>query len=358
MDEPCKIVIINKIYRNAAEAVLIKIVISICLLFNMASSSTVSASSLDTSTAVLIRVDPSGHGDFTKIQDAVDSVPSNNTELVFIWIKPGTYREKIAVPVDKPYITLSGTSASNTIITWDAAGDIFDTPAISILATDFVGRYLTIQNTYGKTGKAVAVRVAGDRAAFYNCRITSYQDTLLDDAGRHYYSNCYIEGATDFIFGNAASVFEKCHLHSVADGFGSITAQKRESPTENTGFVFLGCKITGITTGTTLLGRAWGAYSRVIYALTSMTNAVAPQGWDDWGDSSRQSTVYYGEYKCYGPGANRTGRVSWSRSLSSDEAAQFLTSNMIGGRSWLRPAPVHFKKGFSAITQKTDEQNG
>ncbi|GAB2222546.1 hypothetical protein Drorol1_Dr00016664, partial [Drosera rotundifolia] len=82
MDEPCTVLLINKIYRNA---------IGICLLLNMASSSTASASSLDTSTAVLIRVDLSGHGHFTKIQDAVDFVPCDNTELVFIWIKPGTY---------------------------------------------------------------------------------------------------------------------------------------------------------------------------------------------------------------------------------------------------------------------------
>lgn len=64
------------------------------------------------------------------------------------------------------------------------------------------------QNTYGTAAKAVALRVSGDRAAFYGCRILSYQDTLLDDAGNHYFSNCYIEGATDFICGNAASLYE------------------------------------------------------------------------------------------------------------------------------------------------------
>jgi pectinesterase/laccase len=48
--------------------------------------------SIDMSTAILIRVEQSGKGDFKKIQDAIDSVPSNNSELVFIWVKPGTYR--------------------------------------------------------------------------------------------------------------------------------------------------------------------------------------------------------------------------------------------------------------------------
>lgn len=38
-----------------------------------------------------------------------------------------------------------------------------------------------LQNKYGKSGKRVALRVTGDRVAFYGCRIISYQDTLLDD---------------------------------------------------------------------------------------------------------------------------------------------------------------------------------
>ena len=65
-----------------------------------------------------------------------------------------------------------------------------------------------MQNTYGPGAQAVALSVFGDRVAFYACRMLSYQDTLFDITGRHYYSNCYIEGATDFIFGNALSFYE------------------------------------------------------------------------------------------------------------------------------------------------------
>lgn len=53
------------------------------------------------------------------------------------------------------------------------------------------------------------------------------------------------------------------------------------SPSENTGFTFLVCKITGV--GSAVLGRPWGAYSRVVYALTYMSGVIVPQGWDDWG---------------------------------------------------------------------------
>lgn len=49
------------------------------------------------------------------------------------------------MPADKPFITLSGTMASNTIITWGDTGKIHDSATLSILASDFVGRYLVIQ---------------------------------------------------------------------------------------------------------------------------------------------------------------------------------------------------------------------
>jgi pectinesterase len=67
---------------------------------------------------------------------------------------------------------------------------------------------LGVQNTFGDSKAAVAVRVAGDRAAFYGCSFVSFQDTLLDDAGRHYYRGCYVEGGTDFIFGNGQALFD------------------------------------------------------------------------------------------------------------------------------------------------------
>ncbi|VFQ65731.1 unnamed protein product [Cuscuta campestris] len=293
---------------------------------------------------VLIRVDQSGgggggvHVHHRKIQDAIDSVPSNNSRRVLISVAPGVYREKVVVPADKPFITLSGNkgNGSATVITWADYGDIFFSPTLTIFASDFTALYLTIQNTHGPGAKAVAMRVCADRVALFGCRILSHQDTLLDDRGRHYYKNCYIQGDTDFICGNAASLFEKCHLHSVSEGNGAITAQRRGSRWEATGFAFVGCTITG--TKTAFLGRPWGAYSRVIFALTNMSNVVLPQGWDNWNDLSKQRTVYYGEYKCYGAGAKRRGRVNWSRSLSSEEAAPFLTTHMIGGGSWIRMA--------------------
>lgn len=68
--------------------------------------------------------------------------------------------------------------------------------------------FTTLQNTFGPNGPAIALRVVGDRAAFYACRFLSFQDTLLDDGGRHYFRSCFIQGTTDFIFGNGLSFYE------------------------------------------------------------------------------------------------------------------------------------------------------
>lgn len=80
-----------------------------------------------------------------------------------------------------------------------------------------------------------------------------------------------------------------CEIHSIAVGGGAITAQRRESAEEDTGFAFLGCKITG--TGTTVLGRPWGPYSRVVWVSSYMSSAIQPEGWNDWGDSKRQRYI-------------------------------------------------------------------
>jgi pectinesterase len=57
-------------------------------------------------------------------------------------------------------------------------------------------------------GQAVALRISGDKAAFYGCRFLGHQDTLYDHKGRHFFKNCYIEGTVDFVFGNGRSFYE------------------------------------------------------------------------------------------------------------------------------------------------------
>ncbi|KAI5075957.1 hypothetical protein GOP47_0010033, partial [Adiantum capillus-veneris] len=174
------------------------------------------------------------------------------------------------------------------------------------------------------------------KMALYECGFHGAQDTLFDYEGRHYFRNCFIEGSIDFIVGHRQSIYMGCTLFVMAQaGYlsGSITAQNRNASQDNSGFIFANCTILG--RGEAVLGRAWGAYSRVVFMFTYMSSVISPQGWDDWGSSERHKTVYYGEYKCFGPGANLDYRVPWSHELNDVEARAILQLSSINSDQWL-----------------------
>ncbi|KAJ4959003.1 hypothetical protein NE237_026114 [Protea cynaroides] len=290
-------------------------------------------------------------GDFTSIQDAIDSLPYINLVRVVIKVNAGVYTEKVNIPPLKSYITIEGSGADKTIVQWgDTAQTIgsngqpmgtYSSATFAVNSPYFIAKYITFKNTApvpapGAVGKqAVAFRISADTAAFLSCSFLGAQDTLYDQLGRHYYEDCYIEGSVDFIFGNGLSLFEGCQLHAIAQNTGAITAQGRGSLLDDTGFSFVNCKVTG--SGALYLGRAWGPFSRVVFAYTYMDNIIIPKGWYDWGDPSRETTVFYGEYKCTGPGAISSGRVSWSRELTDAEAQPFISLSFIDGSEWINP---------------------
>ncbi|KAA3462406.1 putative pectinesterase 53 isoform X1 [Gossypium australe] len=128
---------------------------------------------------------------------------------------------------------------------------------------------------------------------------------------------------------------QNCYLNSIAKKVASLTAQKRSSASMANGFSFKDSVVTGNGTGLVYLGRAWADYSRVVFSYTFMDKVVRPQGWSDWGNPKRDARVYYGEYKCSGPGANLTGRVPWARILTDEEAEPFLGTYYVEGDTWL-----------------------
>eukprot|EP01018_Ginkgo_biloba_P013473 Gb_17798 [translate_table: standard] len=290
-----------------------------------------------------------GVGDFTSVQQAVDSVPIINLLRVVIKINAGVYTEKVSIPPTKAFISFEGAGAERTVIQWgDTAATrgpngqplgTFLSATVAVNSPYFIAKNITFKNTSpcppsGATGKqAVAFRISADTAAFLGCRFQGAQDTLYDHTGRHYFKDCYIEGSVDFIFGDGLSLYEGCHLHAISSSYGALTAQKRGSLLEETGFSFVNCKVTG--SGALYLGRAWGTFSRVVFAYTYMDKIIAPKGWYNWGDRSRELTVFYGQYKCSGPGASFAGRVSWSRELTDQEAKPFIALSFIDGAEWI-----------------------
>jgi pectinesterase len=206
----------------------------------------------------------------------------------------------------------------------------FNSYTVIVKGNDFRAENLTIQNTAGRVGQAVALHVEGDRCVIQNCNLLGNQDTLYVgiDSSRQYYYNCFIQGTTDFIFGPATVLFEKCTIKSLINSY--ITAAST-TPHQSYGFVFLNCDLIADTAAKKVfLGRPWRPYARVVYINTHMGDHINPVGWDNWRNAENEKTAYYAEYNCSGPGANRSARVAWSHELTKSEAKQYTMDNIFG----------------------------
>jgi pectinesterase len=281
--------------------------------------------------------------EYPTIQMALDHHPfAGPGGRVYIEIAPGIYHERIIVTQNHTNITLLGLGKSpeDVVITNSLnakqAGGTFFSSTVEIFGTGFEADNLTFENTAGNTGQAVALTVRADRAVFKHCRFLGHQDTLFADYGRQYYVDSYIEGGVDFLFGNAAAVFDHDELH--ANGPGYLTAQSRTSPDDATGYVILNSTVTssidhaaGGRTGT-MLGRPWRPYSRVVYIHTTLCADVLPEGWNNWNNTAaNEKKAYYAEFESSGPGANPAARVKWAHQLTAAEAEQFMPKVFLAG---------------------------
>src|ERR1700744_4883827 len=322
---------------------------------------------------VHVRVSPDvktgieGTTEFPTIQMAMDhhpfagNGPDGKPGRVYIEIAPGTYHERVIVTQNHTNLTLvgMGKSPADVVITNSLnakqAGGTFFTETVEINGDGFEADNLTFENPAGNTGQAVAAAVRADRAVFKHCRFLGHQDTLFADYGRQYYVDSYIEGGVDFIFGNAAAVFDHSEIH--ANGPGYIPAQSRTTPDQTTGYVIVnsrvtssldhdaapmdaatpGAKSTAAAHNTTGLGRPWRAYSRVIYINTELPADLNPAGWNNWNNPANEKTAYYAESNSTGPGASPSTRVPWSHQITPAEARQYLPVTFLRGTDNWQP---------------------
>ncbi|GLU08519.1 hypothetical protein SLE2022_254270 [Rubroshorea leprosula] len=291
-----------------------------------------------------IVVDINGKGDFTSVQEAINSVPKNNDRWIIIHVRKGVYREKVHVPKSKPYIFIRGNGRGRTAIVWSQSSpDNKASATFTMEAPHFIAFGISFSNeaptgvAYTSQNQSVAAFVGADMVAFYHCAFFSTHNTLFDYKGRHYYDNCYIQGSIDFIFGRGRSMFHSCEIFVIDDKrvtiHGSITAQTRENRLDNSGFVFVKGKIYGI--GGVYLGRAKGAYSTVVFANVYLSKTIVPAGWTNWSYDGPTENLFHREYRCHGPGAETKGRAPWWKELTYEEAARFTSIDFINGKDWL-----------------------
>jgi pectinesterase len=283
-----------------------------------------------------------GSGDFTSIQKALDACKIFPDQRITIHVKNGIYHEKLAVLSGNTQITIIGESVDKTIITF---GDYFDkinrgrnstfyTATLKVEASDFRLENMTVENSAGPVGQALALNVEGDRCVFVNCRFLGNQDTVYAAGkySRQYFYNCYIEGTTDFIFGEATAVFEQCSLHAKINSFLTAASTTEGKPF---GFVFLNCKITaGSEANKVFLGRPWRSFAKVAFLNCEMGPFIIPEGWDNWSKAENEKTTQFAEYKNTGTGADIGSRVGWSVKLSDEQALKFNKENIFAPLGW------------------------
>jgi polygalacturonase len=318
----------------------------------------------------------SGTGDYYSVQRAIDVAPA---EGAVISIAPGVYREVLTIA--KPNIRLrsSYSDASKTVIVFDksagTAGSTFNSATVNVRGDNFYAENLTFANDFNAThpqtpqgSQALALLVTGDRAVFRNVRLLGNQDTLYvgsqSSAGapvsrpaggaagleadaartaRQYFSNCYIEGNVDFIFGDGKAVFDQCEIRSTRHSIGYITAQGKREPAQDSAFVFNQCKLTaepGVTN--VWLGRPWRPYASVVFLNTEMGEQVQPAGWREWhpGETRHIETAFYAEFNSTGPGARSAQRDPHTKRLTAEQAVRFEPKRFLAGSDAWDPTSV------------------
>lgn len=314
-----------------------------------------------------------GSGDFKTIQSAINSIPKTNTAPITIFIKAGTYKEKLHLEV--PFITLKGESAATTKITYNDYADkylpdgsqygTFRSYTAFFGAHDTTVEDLSIENSSGfgsEVGQALAVYADADRIFFKNCRLLGHQDTLFTGPlppapmkpgsfvgprenaerinGRQYYENCYIEGEVDFIFGSATAFFYNCEIFSLNrnDEINGYITAPSTAEGQAYGYVFEKCHLTSdCEPHTVFLGRPWRNFAKSAFISCRIDAHIKSEGWHNWNKQDAETQSFFAEYGNTGEGADLSNRAAFSHSLNSEEAANYTRQAVLSGEDHWTP---------------------
>ncbi|QYX81665.1 pectinesterase family protein [Streptomyces akebiae] len=324
---------------------------------------TATAATPKAAAATTLTVAKDGSGQFTTVQKAVDAVPAGNTARVVISVAPGTYREVVKVPSNKPHVTIQGSGGSRkdtTIVYGNAAGmqkpdgsGTYGTPGsatVSIQSDDSQVRNLTVTNDFDEAAnqslnghQAVALLTQADRIVLDGVIVNGDQDTLeletaaKDKLGRVYVTNSYITGNVDFVFGRATVVVDKSVITLKkrwnGTSAGYITAPS--TPANRKGILINRSTVNGdVAAASFFLGRNWhpGGDTTVDPQTTvrnsTLSAAIKSTPWSDMGGFSWKDDRF-AEYKNTGAGS---GSASGDRpQLTDAQAADQEVADWLGG---------------------------
>ncbi|KZV31291.1 pectinesterase/pectinesterase inhibitor 28-like [Dorcoceras hygrometricum] len=300
-----------------------------------------------------------GSTPYKTIKAAIDAIPKKNNKTFVIFVKAGLYKETVIIPKKVNNVVLIGEGPTKTRITGNknfADGtQTFHTATLAVNGEGFIAKDIAIENTAGpEKHQAVAVRVSGDKAIFYNVHMNGYQDTLYAHAYRQYYRDCVISGTIDFVFGDALSIFQKTRLvvrKPMNNQACMVTAQGRKDRRGVGAIILQGCDIVAEPAFTAAkpaleayLGRPWKEFSRTIIMQSNIDGFISPEGWSPWAGTYALDTLYYGEYQNRGAGANLSHRVKWKgiKKITPQIAASFTGGKVYTDDSWVKVSGVPY----------------
>ncbi|XP_047979152.1 pectinesterase-like [Salvia hispanica] len=272
-----------------------------------------------------------GSGNFKTFTEAVQTVPKQSSVPYVILVKEGLYMEYVMIPKMTDNVVLIGEGPLKTIISGNKSfAEGFrtgDTSTLTVEGRLFTAKDIGVENTRGPEGQ--------------------------------FFRECRISRTVDFIFGNAVTALQKCVMvvrKPMPRQTCEVTVQGREEKNVTGITIIQGCNITAEDAFlnaqppiAAYLGRPWKTMSRTIIMQTTIEGFISPDGWQPWDGTLGLSTLFYAEYKNYGPGADTSKRVDWAgiQHFADDEAAKpwtplvhFLIDD------WIRDTGVPFDPVF------------
>ncbi|XDG04539.1 hypothetical protein ABKA04_004154 [Annulohypoxylon sp. FPYF3050] len=334
------------------------------------SSASVSASASASAAAIFTVAPTPTAGQYGTISSAIAALPNDSKEYT-IYILAGTYEEQISV-TRSGKVTLRGETTfandfthNKVLITFSdgvstSANQDEETPVVNWKNTngDGLALYnLNFTNSYPQTSNyaALAADFFGTNMAAYGCAFKGFQDTLLVNQGIQVFSNCYVEGSVDFIWGYSKAYFHQCYIASNTPN-SCITAQNRPSSSWAGGFVFDNSVVTytqsyGTTYGLTCLGRPWSQYAIAVYMNSYIDQHISAAGWTTWSSSDpRTGNIVFGEYNNTGPGSSTTSRASFATQLTESQASAYSLESFVGSTSWLDTVAYNYVPSYSLVS--------
>ncbi|KAL1811868.1 hypothetical protein ACET3Z_021933 [Daucus carota] len=310
-----------------------------------------------------VNVAQDGSGKYKTINEALKEIPKSSNQTFVIHIKEGVYEEKVEIFRNMTNVLMIGDGPNKTRITGKLnvidGTPTYKSATVAIGGDNFIAKDIGFENSAGsEKEQAVALRVSADKTIFYNCWMDGYQDTLYTHTYRQFYRDCAISGTIDFVFGDAAVVFQNCTFlvrKPLENQRNIVTAQGRKNVRQPTGIVLQNCTITADSSlqadkskFETFLARPWKEYSRTVIMESFIDDVIKPEGYLPWNETFALETLFYTEYNNRGPSSSKDKRVKWPgiKELTTERIKRFTAASFIEGDTWIARTKVPYASGL------------